>query len=702
VTHLKRNAPTFAILVVILLVWANGRMIRGQNAGDVILRAADAPVRAGGWIVVSDMSAAGGSRIHFPNAGAAKIVDPIANPTKYFEMTFDAEGGVPYRLWMRGKAESNHYFNDSVFVQFSDSVTSGGEATFRIGSPSATTYNLEDCGGCGLSGWGWQDNGWGVGVYGDLIRFASTGTHTLRVQVREDGLSIDQIVLSPSRYLTSSPGALKNDTVILTGTPPPPPPPPPTPSGVTVVRHPYLQVFERAALIVWASAEAGRGRVIVAGRSFDAATTYYPASTTGMTVSYYQHAARIDNLEPFTTYGYQVFVDDASGGGGSFRTAPQTGTGSVRFIAFGDSGVGSTAQMGLAARMAADTFDLALHTGDIAYGSTSTSGDASYKTYQSWFFDIYRDWLPNRAFFPTMGNHDARASNGYGTAYLNLFALPDGGGAGAFPDHAERYYSFDYGPVHFVALDTELAFTEGPRRQAQLDWLESDLSSTVQPWKVVFFHRPPYNSGLGHGSDLVVRQVFGPMLERHGVQLALTAHEHNYERSVPWRESTDRAKQAVTYFVTGGGGTALYSTGKAAWTAFSRKTYHYLRVIVSGCTLTTEAVDGNGAMFDRFILNRCQQAADLASPTVRITAPLAGAQVSGNVAITVTATDDVRVEKVDFVIDGVLKSIDRLASYAYNWDSRTVPAGAHTIEALAYDIDGNRVVTRVTVNSTGS
>jgi hypothetical protein len=66
-----------------------------------------------------------------------------------------------------------------------------------------------------LSGWGWQDNGWGVGVLGPLIYFANNGTHTLRIQVREDGLSIDQVVLSSQTYLNTAPGAVVNDNTIL-------------------------------------------------------------------------------------------------------------------------------------------------------------------------------------------------------------------------------------------------------------------------------------------------------------------------------------------------------------------------------------------------------------------------------------------------------------------------------------------------------
>jgi hypothetical protein len=195
------------------------------SSADVILRAAAATVHPG-WSVVSDSSAAGGSRLANPNAGAPKVTAPLASPAAYFDLTFTADAGTAYRLWIRGKAQNNSYDNDSVYVQFSDSVTSAGAAAWRTGSTSATSVVLEDCSGCGVSGWGWQDNGYGTGVLGTPVYFASTGTHTVRIQVREDGLSIDQVVLSPVTYFTTAPGATKNDTTILvggdtTGTPPP-------------------------------------------------------------------------------------------------------------------------------------------------------------------------------------------------------------------------------------------------------------------------------------------------------------------------------------------------------------------------------------------------------------------------------------------------------------------------------------------------
>ena len=673
--------------------------VEAQSAPEIVLHAASARV-SGAWQIVGDPSAASGRAAVLPDAVRPRVSTPLVNPVDYFELTFTAHADTPYRLWVRGRADGNSIGNDSAHVQFSDSVNSSGTAAWRIGSTSAASVILEPCNSCGISGWGWEDNGWGSATtLGPEIRFASTGTKTLRVQSREDGFFIDQIVLSPANYLTEAPGANRNDSTRLTPTVTPPPATP----TVTMIRFPYLQqVTDRSAIIVWATRESATATAQVDGRTFAAASTRYTAARTGFAFDYYQHEAAVTGLEPGTSYPYELYVGSArAASGSSFRTAPSSG--SIRFIAFGDSGIGSTPQKELAARMSADTWDFSVHVGDIVYGSTNTSGDASYKTYQWWLFDVYRDWMRRRPFFPSMGNHDSRSTNNNGQAYHDLFVLPDEGGAGAYPDHAERYYSFDYGPVHFVALDTERAFQDPARRAVQLEWLRNDLSSTSKTWKIAYWHRAPYSAKGEHGSDLTVRHAFGPVMEEHGVQLALVGHEHMYERTVPWRESTNRARQAVTYIVSGGGGARLYAAGIAPWTAYSRRDYQYLRVTVNGCVLTTNSVSRSGSVLDSFTLDRCNQALDATNPTVSVTAPLNGATVSGNVTIRATATDDIRVEKVDFWVDGVLRAIDRTASYSYTWNSGSVAAGTHRIEARAYDIDGNRVASNpITVTTTGS
>jgi PKD repeat protein len=182
---------------------------------NIVLYAAEASVRVGNWQTVTDSTAAGGSRMFNPDAGQPKVVTPAANPASYFEMTFTAQSGAPYHLWVRGKALNNSPYNDSVHIQFSDSIDRNGAPIARIGSATSAEMNLEDCSGCGLSNWGWQDNGWGIAAMGPHIYFQSTGTHTIRVQVREDGLSIDQIALSPTTFLNAPPGTLMNDATIL-------------------------------------------------------------------------------------------------------------------------------------------------------------------------------------------------------------------------------------------------------------------------------------------------------------------------------------------------------------------------------------------------------------------------------------------------------------------------------------------------------
>ena len=183
---------------------------------EVVLYAAQAPLVAGAWTLVSDVGAAGGARLQNPDVGAAKVTQALAAPANYFDLTFQAEAGKAYRLWVRGKAQADYFGNDSFYVQFDRSVDAWGAPVSRIGTTLAETVVIENCGGCGLSGWGWQDNGdYGVDAFGPTIRFAQSGTQRMRIQVREDGVGIDQIVLSAVRYLTVSPGATKNDTTIL-------------------------------------------------------------------------------------------------------------------------------------------------------------------------------------------------------------------------------------------------------------------------------------------------------------------------------------------------------------------------------------------------------------------------------------------------------------------------------------------------------
>lgn len=180
---------------------------------DVVLYASKAPVKAGTWTIVADSTAATGYAMANPDTGAPTVTAPLAQPANYFQLTFRAYSRTAYHLWIRGKAANNSINNDSVFVQFSDSVTGSGSAINRIGTTSSMTVILQSCTNAKVHGWGWTDNGWcglGANVY-----FQNTGIHTVRIQVRQDGLSIDQIVLSPQTYISTTPGKAFNDSTIL-------------------------------------------------------------------------------------------------------------------------------------------------------------------------------------------------------------------------------------------------------------------------------------------------------------------------------------------------------------------------------------------------------------------------------------------------------------------------------------------------------
>ena len=228
-----------------------------SSSDNIVLHAKNATL-TGAWTVVADATAAGGARVANPDAGMAKLTIASAAPASYLEMPFTAQTGRAYRLWIRGRAQNDSWQNDSTFVQFSGSIGSDGVAVYRIGSSSATVVSIEEGSGSGLAGWGWQDNGYGIAVAGPPIYFDGP-SQRIRIQVREDGLSIDQIVLSPVQYWTSAPGAAKNDTTVLaeqSGTTAPPAPPPPSGTPVAVTWTQLVNAMSNGAEL-WKSRGCG-------------------------------------------------------------------------------------------------------------------------------------------------------------------------------------------------------------------------------------------------------------------------------------------------------------------------------------------------------------------------------------------------------------------------------------------------------------
>ena len=167
----------------------------------------------------------------------------------------------------------------------------------------------------------------------------------------------------------------------------------------------------------------------------------------------------------------------------------------------------------------------------------NTYTDAFDFDYQKPVFDMYRDLLRRTVLWPTLGNHDAADDPGlFGTSgegYLKVFTLPRNGEAGGMASGSEFYYSFDHANIHFVCLDSYLS--DRSTNGAMLNWLRYDLAGTDKDWIIAFWHHPPYSWGT-HNSDFDnfqtdMRERVLPILEAYGVDLVLSGHSHNYERS---------------------------------------------------------------------------------------------------------------------------------------------------------------------------
>jgi len=322
------------------------------------------------------------------------------------------------------------------------------------------------------------------------------------------------------------------------------------------------------------------------------------------------HGITLEGLEPDTAYAYQV-RDAATGqplGGSTFRTAPLPGSAAraVKIVAVGDTGGtgrrdtyskiedltrrvirgggghGHT-QGVVAAAIGAEDPDLILHTGDVVYP------EGGRGSYAEAFFRPFARVIDHIPLFPVLGNHDVKTEDG--APYLDVFHLPENSPA------PERYYSFDYGPVHVVALDTNTSdFDPGSDQER---WLADDLALASQagrpPWKIAVWHQPPFSDGE-HGDNVLAQQSVLPILERYSVDLVICGHDHDYQRFYSVR--------GVSYVVTGGGGKSLYDVTPTPRLAYYASLDHFVRLSVSPHRLDLEAVTPAGAVFDSFTLEK--------------------------------------------------------------------------------------------------
>ncbi|MFM1767755.1 MAG: hypothetical protein RJA22_284 [Verrucomicrobiota bacterium] len=297
----------------------------------------------------------------------------------------------------------------------------------------------------------------------------------------------------------------------------------------TVTRGPYLQLGGPNEITVrWRTDIATDSRVCVGTVQGTLSTCVDDAAVTT------EHVVRVTGLSADTRYYYSVGSTTATLAGNDanhfFLTAPPAGTAKpTRIWVLGDAGLGTAAQASV--RDAYYNFTGARHTdlwmmlGDNAY---STGTDAEF---QAKMFNVYPAMLRKSVLWSTRGNHES--TDAAGSVYYGLHTFPTAGQFGGVASGTEKYYSFDYGNIHFICLDSY-----GSSRSAtgpMATWLGQDLAANLRPWVIAFWHHPPYTKG-SHNSDTEVeliemRQNILPILENAGVDLVLCGHSHSYERS---------------------------------------------------------------------------------------------------------------------------------------------------------------------------
>lgn len=322
-----------------------------------------------------------------------------------------------------------------------------------------------------------------------------------------------------------------------------------------IIRGPYLQsVTHESIIVMWRTDVPSASKVWI-GTDTLALT---PVSQTSASVT--NHIVKINNLSPSTKYYYAVGNSTNILGGASgkhyFKTHPLPGTQvPVRIWAIGDFGRGNSGQV--AVKQSFENYtgsrgaDVWLWLGDNAYQ------DGKDSEYQNHVFAVpgFSDIFSYTPFWPSPGNHDYNTvwseSTLLGIPYTNIplsdhegpyfdmVEVPKYAEAGGFASQHEVFYSFDYGDVHFLSLNSEVFdYTLSYDGINQMkSWITQDLNQNTRKFTIAYFHQPPYSKG-SHDSDdayelvmKAMREKVIPLLESYDIDLVVCGHSHVFERS---------------------------------------------------------------------------------------------------------------------------------------------------------------------------
>lgn len=355
------------------------------------------------------------------------------------------------------------------------------------------------------------------------------------------------------------------------------------------------QITDTSVLIAWGTTQGRADNTIGrASKPLGAAQVRIG----GRTLTSDRNWLEVTGLQPDTGYPYEVLIDGKRVGGSMVRTWPTRAT-RLTFFVIGDFGNASSGQRAIAAAMTAeftrrqntpDPVRFVITTGDNIYADLNLG---YYQRGTGWqdrdwtrkFFEPYKTILEQVPFLPTLGNHDGNSTENRGdlTTYLDNFFFPG--------NRPARWYRFDYGGLaDFFGLDSTENTLEGHTAPAfgpegeQSSWLSKALAESRAPWKIPYFHHPPFNAGPGHGASYAVLRHWVDMFTKSGVKVVFTGHEHNYQFS-----EVNQTTGGVRYIVSGAGGelrSGNVSLGmRRAQIAGHAAVRHFLAVEIDNATM---------------------------------------------------------------------------------------------------------------------
>jgi len=254
---------------------------------------------------------------------------------------------------------------------------------------------------------------------------------------------------------------------------------------------------------------------------------------------------------------------------------PVAGQPLLRFVSVADTGTGATGQYAVAGAMSRyhqlNPYDLVVLAGDNIYnnGEIEKIGAVFEQPYQV----LLQQGVKFQA---VLGNHDIRTANGDPQVRYPGFNMQG------------RYYTFRRGDVQFFALDTN----HNADWNAQLPWLEKELSGSDAPWKIVFGHHQIYSSGQ-YGLNQPFIETLTPIFQKYRVQLYINGHDHNYERTQPIKGTT---------YIVCGAGAGTRPMRRSEWTAHAASQLSFAAYEVYSDRIIIKAIGTDNSVFDQGVI----------------------------------------------------------------------------------------------------